>query len=120
MKIRCARCKELFEPSPSQKATLRSPTARRFCSHTCRCQDQERPPEQPERRALVPEDLYTGGQELHLRVGRKRDLQKLLRAIADVDCELTPITGHRSFIRDSEKRAWNADIVKARGSAAIF
>ena len=62
MKLHCAHCRELFEPSLSQKATLRFPTARRYCSHACKCKDQERPPEQPERRPpLVPEDLIPAG-----------------------------------------------------------
>jgi hypothetical protein len=90
MKIRCAYCREPFEPSPSQLKEL-SPYGSRYCSHACKCWAQERYRETLNPRPLVPEDLYTGGQEVHLRVARKRDLRKLLRVIADVDCKLVRI-----------------------------
>jgi hypothetical protein len=87
LKIRCAYCRELFEPSPSQLKGL-SPYGDHFCSRECRFPKR---PERPEQPPVVPEDLYTGGQEVHLRVGRRRDLRRLIRVIADVDCELVRI-----------------------------
>jgi hypothetical protein len=95
MKIHCTRCGEPFEPSPRRFVEELSMKGAHYCSRKCRS------PVQPERPVLVPGDLHTGGQELHLRVERKRDLRRLIRALADVDCELV---GTRPTMKG---RAWS-------------
>ena len=81
MKIRCAHCRELFTLSPSQLKGL-GPVGSHYCSHACKCEDQKC---QPAPRPLVPEDLHTGGREVHLRVAGNRELRRLARALAGLD-----------------------------------
>jgi Integrase core domain len=42
MKIKCSHCSELFVPSQAQKQTLHFPVARDYCSHRCKCANQEK------------------------------------------------------------------------------
>jgi hypothetical protein len=42
MKIKCSHCGELFVPSQAQKQTLRFSVARHYCSHRCKCANQEK------------------------------------------------------------------------------
>lgn len=91
MKLRCAYCHEPFKPSSSQAATLQFPTHTHFCSQACKCQSQVRVPQEPAQPPAPVEDRFAGAQDLHIRVPGKRELQKLVRALADVDCELVRI-----------------------------
>jgi hypothetical protein len=72
------------------------------------------PIELPEQPPIVPEDLYTGGSEVHLRVRRKRDLRRLMKAPADVDRELI---GTRPSMRGSTwSLQWNRPSAAVPGS----
>ena len=74
MKIRCAHCGELVEPSPRQLSCLR--TGRTFAVASADSWAAEAAA------AAGARGSYTGRCELHLRIGvRKRDLRRLTTAL---------------------------------------
>ena len=85
MKIRCAYCKELFIPSPSQRRDLAN-RARRFCNLDCKAADQARQTEAREaearKQAPLPPDL---GYHVHVKVADRGALRRLVKALEPLE-----------------------------------
>jgi hypothetical protein len=98
MRIQCSCCGKSFKPRRGEKLWPHGS----YCSRKCRERLEQRP-----ERPLVPADHYNGGWEVHLRVGRKRDLRRLARVLRDVDRELIAIL-HAVWPRGSPGRRLTA------------
>jgi hypothetical protein len=96
MKIRCAHCKRLFVPSRGQRQMLKYSTARRFCSHECKCAAQER--RSPDISTPSP-PRPDHGFHIHVRVDSSRALQRLLGVLDGCSCELVRV-------RPDDGRQW--------------
>jgi hypothetical protein len=107
VKIACAHCRQLFVPSPAQRATMRYGTVRHYCSHACVCA-AKRAPQQTSQTVVPKPPPIAWVYDLHIRTPDIRAFRRLLRALDD-DLELV-----RVWRSEGQRQRWALQMVPSR------